>query len=78
MKKGINKIVRWEFEIRTNTKILEKNPTKGGTPAKESKVSERTLVKTLVDPKLENEKRVLIFVPADCRIVVKSKNEVRL
>ena len=71
-------MVRWEFEIRTKTKILEKKPTKGGTPANESKVSDSTFVKTLVDPKLEKEKRVLIFVPADCKIVVNNRKEVRL
>ena len=73
-----NRIPRLEPEIRTKTKILEKKPSKGGTPASERITKESIVVKILVAPKFENEKRVLTLVPVDCSIVVKSKKEVTL
>lgn len=78
MKKGINSTVRCEFEIKTKTKIFEKNPTRGGTPANESRERDITLVKMFVEPRLENEKSVLKFDPTDWRIVVNIKKEVML
>ena len=65
IKKGTNKMVRCEFEIKTKTKILEKNPTNGGTPASDNRVKESTFVKIFVEPKFEKEKRVLRLPPAD-------------
>ena len=64
--------------MSTNTNIFEKNPTKGGTPAKDRRDSDSTLVKIFVDPKFENENKVFRFVPADCKTVVKSKKDVAL
>ena len=58
-------MVRCEFEIKTKTKILEKNPTNGGTPASDNKVKESTLVKMFVEPKFEKENRVFKLPPAD-------------
>ena len=78
MKNGINKTVRCEFEIKTKTKIFEKNPTRGGTPANESRQRDITLVKMFVDPRLEKENNVLKFDPTDWRIVVNIKKDVML
>ena len=64
--------------MSTNTNILEKKPTKGGTPAKERMANEIIFVNIWVDPKLENENRVLTFVPTACSTVVKRINDVKL
>ena len=40
-----NRIPRWELATSTKTKILEKNPTKGGTPAKDKIDRDRIFVK---------------------------------
>ena len=71
-------MLKLEFEISTNTNILEKNPTKEGTPANESRTRESILVNILAFPKLEKEKRVFIPIPEICVNVVKRRNEVRL
>lgn len=73
-----NRTNKDEAEIRTKTKIFEKNPNKGGTPAKESIARLRSLVNTLFDPKFEKEKSVLIFVVIACIRVEKRRNEVML
>ena len=78
MKKAGNSILKCELDISTNTNIFEKKPTKGGTPAKDRIANEIIFVKMWVEPKLENEKRVLTFVPITCSTVVKRRNEVKL
>ena len=61
----MNKTVKCEFEINTKTKIFEKNPTSGGTPANESRARDITFVKMFVEPRLEKENNVLKFDPTD-------------
>ena len=78
MKNEGNRIPRLEPEISTKTKIFEKKPNRGGTPASERITRASTLVKTFVDPKFENENNVLMFVPVDCNTVVNSRKEVIL
>ena len=78
MKKGGKRILKCEFEIRTNTKIFEKKPNKGGTPANDRITSEIILVRIWVDPKFDKENRVLILVPTDCSTDVNKRNDVKL
>ena len=78
MKNGTNNTKRVDFETSMKTKIFEKKPTKGGTPASESTDSASILVKMLVAPRFENEYSVLALEFTYCIRVVKSKKEVKL
>ena len=78
MKNGRNRVERFEFDISTKTKTFEKKPSNGGTPAKESKVKDITLVKTFDGPKFANENSVFRSVLIICIIVEKRRNEVIL
>lgn len=69
---------RWEAEISTNTKIFEKNPSKGGTPASERMERLKTFVRISEGPKFDKEKRVLKSMVRACIRVEKSKKEVIL
>lgn len=78
MKNGANSTKSVEFETRTNTKIFEKKPTRGGTPASESTASESILVKILLAPRFENEYNVFVLELTYCIRVVNNRKEVRL
>jgi hypothetical protein len=78
MKKVGKSTNRAEFEISTKTKIFEKKPNRGGTPAKERIARLSNFVKMFEAPKFEREKRVLISAVTACISVKKSKKEVTL
>ena len=69
---------RLEFETKTNIKIFEKNPSRGGTPAKDNIESPKILLKTLEEPRFESAKSVRTFELTNCINVVNNKKEVRL
>ncbi len=69
---------RLEAEIRTKTKILEKNPSKGGTPASDRIERLRSFVKMFAEPKFESENSVLKFIVKACIKVENSRNDVTL
>lgn len=69
---------REELDISTKTNIFEKNPTNGGTPARESRLRPKNFVKIFEAPRLENEYKVLKLVLTICIIVENSKKEVKL
>lgn len=77
-KKVGKRIKRAELEMSTKTKILEKNPNKGGTPANDRIAKLKSFVKMLEAPKFESEKRVLMSAVTACISVKKSKKEVIL
>lgn len=64
--------------MRTKTKIFEKKPNKGGTPAKLNSVNDIILVKIFDAPRVEKENRVLMCEFKVCIIVVNKTKEVRL
>lgn len=49
----------FEFARRVKTNTFEKNPSRGGTPAKERMTTLRILEKTVEGSKSENDERVL-------------------
>lgn len=77
-KKVGKRIKRLEEEIKTKTKIFEKNPNKGGTPARDRIERLRSFVRIFEEPKFDNENKVLKFIVRACINVEKSKNEVTL
>lgn len=77
-KRGGKSTKKLEFVIRTNTKILEKNPSRGGTPAKERITRLRILVKTFDESKSEKENRVFRLVLSTCVTVKNSNKDVKL
>ena len=48
-------MLRFEFVSKTNRKIFEKNPNKGGTPANDSRVTAKTFVKKFEVSKFAKE-----------------------
>jgi len=69
---------RLEADMSTKTKIFEKKPSKGGTPANDKIERLRSLVRMFAEPKFDRENRVLKFVVRACIKVEKSRNEVTL
>ena len=60
------------------TKIFEKKPNNGGTPANDKSDKESTLVNKLLWCKLFNENNVVSFVFRNWRRVVNNKKDVKL
>ena len=67
-----------ELERRTKTKILEKKPSKGGTPASERMAILITFVKKFEGPSKAKAYNVLKLVFINCNIEEKSRKEVKL
>ena len=78
MKKEGNNTHIFEVEIKITTNILEKKPSKGGTPANDIKHSDNTLVKKLLWVRRFRERNVMRCVFKNWRNVVKKINDVRL
>ena len=64
--------------MRITTKIFEKNPNRGGTPANDKSVKESTFVKSWVWGSALSEYKVINCVLTNWSKVVKNKKEVRL
>ncbi len=78
MKKVGNRMKRLEADISTKTKIFEKKPNKGGTPARDNIDKLNNFVRIFEEPKFDSEKSVLKFVVRACISVEKRRKEVTL